>query len=290
MTTKNRQVKTRLMLVLLLITNLVLAQHSNKTFHSTRILNGHSNETLKKRNFEYRIEHRFGDFAGTDGGAQKGFGFDEASDIRFAFELGLTDKLMIGLGRSKGSTDAYRSVLDGFVKYKLLEQKEDAAPISVSFLGLSTYSYEKKSSDQFSISYFPEAKHRLAYTSQLIVTRKFGTRISAALIPSYVHRNYVRSDDYNGIFAIGTALNYKMTKSLGLIVEYYHAFRNANPGKIYKDALAFGFEWATFGHNFHITLSNAGLFNETQFITSTIEDWSKGQFRLGFSISRNFMF
>lgn len=282
--------KIYLTTILSVITFLLAAQHSDKTFHSTRILNGHSNETLKKRNFEYRIEHRFGDFAGTNGGAQNGFGFDDASDIRFALELGLTDKLMIGLGRSKGSINAYRNVLDGFVKYKLIEQKEDGAPISVSALGLSTYSYAKKSSDIYSISYFPEAKHRLAYTTQLIVTRKFGKKISAALIPSFVHRNYVRSNDYNGIFAVGAALNYKMTKSLGWIVEYYHAFRSSNPGNVYKNALAFGFEWATFGHNFHITLSNSGLFNETQFITSTTEDWNRGQFRLGFSISRNFIF
>jgi hypothetical protein len=282
--------KKKLTISLLSLSLSVSAQHSEKTFHSTRILNGHSNETLKKRNFEYRIEHRFGDFAGTNGGGQNGFGFDNASDIRFALELGLTDKLMIGLGRSKGSSNAYRNVLDGFVKYKLIEQKEDGAPISISALGLSTYTYVKKSADKYSISYFPEANHRLAYTSQLILTRKFGKRISAALIPSYVHRNYVRSDDFNGIFAVGSALNYKMTKSLGLIVEYYHAFRNANPGNIYKDALAFGFEWATFGHNFHVTLSNSSLFNETQFITSTTEDWAKGQFRLGFSISRNFIF
>lgn len=282
--------KIYLTTILSAITIVVYTQHSDKTFHSTRILNGHSNETLKKRNFEYRIEHRFGDFAGANGGAQNGYGFDNASDIRFALELGLTDKLMIGLGRSKGSVNAYRNVIDGFVKYKLVEQKEDGSPVSVTALGLSTYSYQKKSSDSLSISYFPESKHRLAYTSQLIVTRKFGKRISAAFIPSYVHRNYVRSDDYNGIFALGTALNYKMTKSLGLIVEYYHAFRSANPANIYKDALAFGFEWATFGHNFHVTLTNSSLFNETQFITSTTEDWNKGQFRLGFSISRNFIF
>lgn len=276
--------------ILSVITFLLAAQHSDNTFRSTRILNGHSNETLKKRNWEYRIEHRFGDLAGTNGGAQNGFGFDDASDIRFAFELGVTDKLMIGLGRSKGSINAYRNVIDGFVKYKLIEQKEEGFPLSVSFLGTSTYCYAKKSSDSLSLFFFPESKHRLAYNSQLILTRKLGKKFSMAIIPSYVHRNYVRSNDLNGIFALGTAISFKMTRSLGWIVEYYHAFRNSNPGNVYKNSLAFGFEWATFGHNFHVTLSNAGLFNETQFITSTTQDWNKGQFRLGFSISRNFIF
>jgi hypothetical protein len=33
-----------------------------KTFSSSRIINGHSNETLSKGTYEMRIEHRFGDF------------------------------------------------------------------------------------------------------------------------------------------------------------------------------------------------------------------------------------
>ena len=35
-----------------------------KTFSGTRIINGHSVETLGKGFFEMRIEHRFGDVAG----------------------------------------------------------------------------------------------------------------------------------------------------------------------------------------------------------------------------------
>ena len=70
------------------------------TFHSTRVINGHSVETLAKGVLEFRIEHRFGDIAGDEGGAQAFFGFDNSSDIRFAFEYGINDKLMIGLHQS----------------------------------------------------------------------------------------------------------------------------------------------------------------------------------------------
>ena len=33
------------------------------TFSSTRVINGHSVETLTKGTYEFRIEHRFGDIA-----------------------------------------------------------------------------------------------------------------------------------------------------------------------------------------------------------------------------------
>ena len=90
-----------------------------ETFQSTRIINGHSIETLRKGVLEFRVEHRFGDIGGLDGGIQNMFGFDNSSDIRIAFEYGLTDKLMIGLGRSKGTGEPYRSLIDGFAKFSL---------------------------------------------------------------------------------------------------------------------------------------------------------------------------
>ena len=95
-----------------------------KTFSATRIINGHSNKTLSKGTYEMRIEHRFGDFSGTNGGYQNMFGFDYLSDMRIAIEYGVNDKFMLGFGRSKGTGAPYRSLLDGFLKYKVLEQKK----------------------------------------------------------------------------------------------------------------------------------------------------------------------
>ena len=39
-----------------------------ETFNTTRVINGHSNETLEKGVLEFRVEHKFGDVAGTNGG------------------------------------------------------------------------------------------------------------------------------------------------------------------------------------------------------------------------------
>jgi hypothetical protein len=40
------------------------------------------------------------------------FGLDNSADIRIAFEYGITDKMMIGLGRSKGTGSPYKSLID----------------------------------------------------------------------------------------------------------------------------------------------------------------------------------
>ncbi len=54
-------------------------QEPISTFSSSRVINGHSVETLSKGTYELRIEHRFGDIAGVNGGIQNMFGFDNLS-------------------------------------------------------------------------------------------------------------------------------------------------------------------------------------------------------------------
>lgn len=260
----------------------------SETFASTRIINGHSVETLNKGVLEFRVEHRFGDMGGEAGGVQTFYGLDNSSDIRLAFEYGISDKLMIGIGRSKGTGAPYKSLLDGFVKYRVLEQTKEKIPVSLSMIGTSSYTYMKASEDISQVSHFPEWKHRFAYSLQVNVARKFGERLSLALMPTMVHRNYVAADDVNTMFALGGALRCGLTSTTSILIEYYHVFSNASFRPTNTQSLGVAIEWITFGHNFTINLTNSKGFGETQFIPYTYEDWLKGQFRLGFCISRKF--
>ena len=98
------------------------------TFKTSRIVNGHSIETVASKSMDFRITHHFGDVAGDAGGVHTLYGFDNASDIRIAFEFGLTDRLTLGVGRSKQS-----EMLDAYLKYRLLQQTtDDKMPISVT--------------------------------------------------------------------------------------------------------------------------------------------------------------
>jgi hypothetical protein len=268
----------------------------HRTYNATRIINGHSIETLEKGVLEFRIEHRFGDMAGDMGGAQNWFGFDNASDIRFAFEYGITDRLMVGLGRNKGTGAPYRSLVDSFVKYRLLRQQKTGMPVSVTLLGVATGSYQKASADVSQVAHFPEWQHRLAYATQANIAKKFGNRLSLSLMPTLVYRNYVAADDQNALFALGGALKFNLSPRRAIIIEYYHTFAQdgqrptamSSFGPGYRNSLGIAYEWDTFGHNFTINLTNSKGFTETQFIPYTFEDWGKGQFRFGFSISRKF--
>jgi hypothetical protein len=260
-----------------------------KTFASTRIICGHSVETLPERTLDFRIEHRFGDMFGGNGGVQNMFGFDNLADIRIALEYGLTKNMMVGFGRSKGANTPYRSLLDGFLKYKVLSQGKES-PISLSAIAGASFTYMTASSDLSQVSHFPKVSHRFAYFTQINAARRFGDRVSIALMPTLVHQNYVAANDQNDVFALGAAARVKLTTRFALITEYYHTFAAAGlrPSNEFKRSLAFALEWYTFGHTFTINLTNAAGMGETQFVNNTYSDWLKGQFRLGFCVARKF--
>lgn len=259
------------------------------TFNTTRVINGHSVETLKQGSLEFRLGHRFGDIGGDNGGVQTLYGFDNAADIRFGLEYGVTNDLMIGIGRSKGINAPYRSLLDGFVKYRLLKQKKGGMPISLAVAGTASYTYMKAGSDLTEVNSFPKQSNRLAYSTQLNIAKKFGDRVSLALIPTVVHRNLVKTDDVNTLFALGGAARVSVTSAFSILLEYYYDFHKSDVRTTNTNSLGIGFEFVTHGHSFVVNFTNSKGFGETQFIPYTYEDWLTGQFRLGFSLTRAFL-
>jgi hypothetical protein len=92
----------------------------NFTFKSSRIINGHSPDVIEKKSLLMKIDHRFGDIAGGSGGVQNLFGLDNSSDIRIGFDYGITNKLNVGIGRSKGTGNPQSSSFH-FVVISLLD-------------------------------------------------------------------------------------------------------------------------------------------------------------------------
>jgi hypothetical protein len=256
-------------------------------FNSTRVISGHATDMLNGRELDIRITHRFGDMA-TPGAWHGAFGLDNSTDIRIAFEYGITSKLNIGLGRSKGS-GPQTEVWDGYGKYAIIKQNEDkSVPLSITLLGAMTTTSMVASPDSSSPVSFQKFAHRMSYVSQLLIAKKFGSRVSFQLMPTYVHRNYVAFDDKNGIFAVGAALRLRVTKVFSLLTEYYQVLPNNREvnGTKYYNPLGLGFEFDTGGHLFMVNFTNSAGINETLFIPYTASNLAKGQFRIGFTISR----
>lgn len=259
------------------------------SFKTTRVINSHSTKTLGKKNLDFRITHRFGNIGGASGGGIHSFyGFDSASNIRFSFEYGILDNLMVGIGRSK-----IREDIDGFVKWRFLTQTtNNKVPLSVAVMLNTAVTPMKDVNDQWT-----KFLHRVTYTSQLVIARKFGQVGTLEILPTYVHRNYVPAatnpsngaEETNGLFALGAAGRIKITGSASILFDYYYTFsdyRKDNTSVPYYMPLGVGFEIETGGHVFHMNFTNSAGIIENHFLTSSVDSWEKGGFKFGFNISR----
>jgi len=174
------------------------------TFKTTRLVHAHTTKTVDKNELDFRITHRFEDIAGSAGGIETLFGFDNVSDIRIAFEYGVTDEITLGFGRSKGGSGlGPKQVLDGFIKYRILEQTKKSMPVTLTAIATTELATEPKTENASLINSYPKFAHRFAYVAQVIVARKFSESLSLMVMPTYLHRNFVTPGDENNNFAMG---------------------------------------------------------------------------------------
>jgi len=255
--------------------------YATAIFKSTRIVNGHSVQQMKKKQLEFRVSHRFGQL---NTGSYNFWGLDQGT-IHLALEYGLTDWLEIGIGRS-----TYEKTADAFAKFSILRQStgEKNMPIQLSYLtsteviGLNTNAAMQQNFSS-----------RMSFVNQILIARKFNESLSLQLTPTYIHRNLVPTElDRNDLFAVGIGGRYKITKRMAFNVEYFYVYRN-NASSLpitYYNPLSIGIDIETGGHVFQIMLTNSTAMREGGFIGKTTGKWSDGGIHLGFNISRVFSF
>lgn len=261
--------------------------HPVTNFYDTRVINGHSTAMFKKGTFDFRVGHRFGNIA-TPASARKLFGLDQSSDIRIAFEYSILDQVQIGLGRSKGYSP-YSELWDGFIKYVPFQQS-NKFPLSLGAVTSVFFTSMLPSTDSSSMLNFRKTAHRFSYYTQIMISRNFFNYVTLQLAPGLMYRNFVAYDDQNLNFSLGAMLKVKIWKKLSIIGEYNWVFRKNKTvlGRTYVNPLAFAIEYKTFAHSFQINFMNSGGIVEGQYIPYTTSQWKKGEFRLGFTISRQF--
>jgi hypothetical protein len=249
-----------------------------QAFKGSRLVNGHSVETTSAGTLEFIFSHRFGR---VNGGLYEMFGLDDAF-VRIGLEYGVTDNLSVGIGRN--SVD---KTVDGYLKYKLLRQTKEGMPFTVTAFGSSAYKTSPKD-DETPAGF--ESIDRLSYTGQLLIARRFTSKLSLQLMPTIVHKNYiamVEGDSENTQAAIGIGGRIKLTRSVSVNAEYYYRL-NAADNSPYKDAIGLAIDIETGGHVFQIVMTNTRGMIERTFITETDGDFFDGDIHLGFNVTRAF--
>lgn len=251
------------------------------TFKATRIIDGSSVENLGAGILDFRILHRFGQI---NQGASNFFGLDDAT-TKLDLDYGITNWLMVGIGHNVLNKED-----DGLLKIKLLKQRTQGMPVTVSYAGAmsvqTTTAPTLPTGDTWKFS------NRLYYTHQILIARKFSNALSLQLMPTIVHYNLVDSSKFsNNTIAIGIGGRIKISRRCAITGEYYYRATNAdmtyNGAQTYN-SFSVGVDIETGGHVFQLMLTNSQGLSERSFIGQTTDNWSKQQIHFGFNISRVF--
>ena len=251
--------------------------YATATFKSTHVILGQSIKSPAKGTMLLNIQHHFGP---VNSGFYNFFGFDQAV-TRLGVSYGITDWLSVGLGRTTEN-----KTWDGSLKIKLLRQSSGARnmPFSVSYYGnMGINTLER--TDFTRPDYF---SNRLSFVNQIIIARKFSSRLSLQFIPSLIHRNLVETkQDDNDVYSLGAAGRVKLSNRMSFNFEYHYVLSKQTASQ-YHNSLSFGVDIETGGHVFQLFLTNSAGINEQYFIPYTNGSWLNGDIRIGFNIVRTF--
>ena len=254
-----------------------------QTFKSTRMINGQSVETKGKGEMEFIFSHRF-DKIST--GAYQVWGLDGYPAVRLGLEYGITDRLGVGIGRNFYYDNKME---DLYLRYKIARQSNGAKSFPVTITGIGTFMYQPypNATDAANNGIpVPSTSDRLSYVAELLIARKFSSKFSAQISPTFVHRNGVnQSYENNDDVAIGFGGRFKFTRSISLIGEYYSRM-NVHANSPYYDSFGAGFDIETGGHVFQLVFTNSLGLNPNTIVTKT-ED-KPSDLRFGFNITRTF--
>jgi Membrane bound beta barrel domain (DUF5777) len=251
------------------------------TFSATRLIFSPTTETVKKKNLNFLVIHRFGDIGTSVGGPKTDFGLDAINDVYIGFEYGISDNLNINFGRS-----TIGQLLEYQLKYAILHQTSDnSSPIAITVDGgMGIRPYQQ----------FADFTNRISYIAEAIFSRKFSPALSLEVSPVFVSNNQPIPNEpgfERGFMSVTAAGRLKVTKHMSVLVDYEHPFSNySTKANGFEDPLGFGTEFETGGHVFTLNITNARAVSQINTLSASQQAYGRGQLRFGFTIARMFDF
>jgi hypothetical protein len=258
--------------------------YTKNTFEGNYLIDNQTVMVPIKGTFEFDINHRFGT---TDHGFKDLFGIFATANMRLGFSYTPLKDFQVGFAANN-----YNMIVDGSIKYALLKQTRDnKMPVSVTYFGNVAMDTRARNASLPIVAF----SDRLSYFNQILVARKISEKISVQAGVSWTHFNnlegyydesgVIQAKMKNDHLAMHFSGRYKISPKTGIIVNYdqpltQHPMNNPHPN------ISFGLEMKSSGHDFQVFAGNYGytipqynnLFNQN--------DYTKGQFVIGFNISR----
>jgi hypothetical protein len=288
------------MIVMLLGFGLLTAQDEEGTkkrkdrpvtemFGSSLLIDNQTSVIPGKKTIEMQIMHRFGLIK--DNGISDLFGiYAPSANTRMGLNYSILDNLMVGYGITRKNMYS-----DFQVKWAIIRQtRQDVVPLTVAVY--ANMAIDGRNKDVFGEDY--DFANRLSYFSQVIVGRKFTDWLSVELNASFTHYNATEAgianfDGYDhDVFGWGGNLRFKFSTQSSIIITYSAPIyigsitdNQVTQNKFYSN-FAVGYEVRTATHSFQIFAGTAnGIIPQDIYMYNT-SNWTKGEFRFGFNITR----
>lgn len=245
-------------------------------FKGLQICNIQSTKMTAKGEWYMVISHRFGDLTE---GLDNFFGLDNAL-TKIGGIYGVTDWLSLGASRH-----TYNKIYEVTAKYKLADQITNGFPVTI--VGYNTMDINTA----LSTDLYPNLQfnNRLAYSTQLLASRKFSEGLSFEIGGVYVHKNlYDDSQELKDQYLVAAGGRCKLSKRLSVNLDYAYKINQLENAPLYQNPLTLGLDIETGGHVFQMVFSNSQPMNDVAVFTNATGKWNGGSLYFGFNMYRVF--
>lgn len=246
-------------------------------FETTLLIDNQTTVNPYKGALGLEIQHRFSPISSIS----DLFGIYGTANTRMALSYGVTDKLMVAFGTTRG----YK-LQDLEWKYSILTQTQSGKiPVSVSYAGNTVV--DARNAEAFGPEEDYTFIHRMSYMNQVIVSRKFGMRFAAQLAPTFVWMNAVE-EGYNNInFSLNAGVRAMVLGFHSIILEYEQPFNTPDEVDVYPN-LALGVEIGTSTHSFRVFAANYNALVKNYNVVYNANNPFDMDYQFGFNISIKF--
>ena len=253
------------------------------TFESIWLIDAQTVMVPVKGTFEADFQHRFGTW---ENGYEDFYGVFASSNIRLGVDYVPVDRLLVGLGFTK-----FYNLVDFYGKYAILRQmKGGGSPISLNYYVNAAVDTREEENTQFE-----ESSDRWSFFHQIMVARKITDKFSLQVSGNLSWFNFKEhqydtegvdlGQDKNAQFSISALARYKISNTIGVIVEYDQPitdqeFFDPEPN------LSLGVELVTSSHAFQLFVGNFQSLVPQYNHTYNANNFGDNQILIGFNITR----
>ena len=250
------------------------------TFESNWIIDDQTVMVPVKGTLEFDIQHRFGI---VNNGYSNFYGFFAPPVIRMGFEYVPVNRLQFGFGLCSNNMQ-----LDLNVKYAVLKQEVGGMPVSVTYYGNMVIDTRPKTT-------FVNEGDRISYFDQIMVARKVTSDLSIQAAISISHFNnvpaYIDADGLinntvkNDQMTLSFMGRYKISQQMAILFVYDQPLTQNYTNNPHPNISA-GIEITTSSHCFQIIAGNGQYILPQNNAMYNMNDYSKGEYLLGFNMTK----